>query len=239
MTKEIELLKQEIKVLEKKLSFLEELEKQKLLPKMKLNQTGVIDDLEYNGLRYFRIDYGNNYVVWWEQTEKHHAKMQMVVDKETREHLEFDYNNLVKSKPAEEVFDRLEDKYEDVCKEEETFPVDWYDDVKWTEKNTPIITDEVVNSLIEKWKENPPDFLKFELGKTLEELITDWWWDVHGGINSHWSVDSCVADLCERVSNWLPAEQNSEGTQRIKTEIAVDTHNELLRKIKSKLRNKN
>ena len=190
-------------------------------PKMIVENQGDFEIVSYNYSIYYNLHYptGSHWFL------KNDGNLEHITDKETIRLLDDawfkDCNKDVElTKPAEEVFDRLEDKYE-----------------KYGE--TSYISDEVVNSLIEEWKENPPDFLKFELGKTLEELIADWWWDVHGGINSHWSVDSCVADLCKRVGEWLPAEQNSEGTQRIETEIAVDTHNELLQKIKSKLRNKN
>ena len=190
-------------------------------PKMIVENKGYFEIVSYNDSIYYYLHYPTGSHWFFKNDEN----LEHITDKETIELLNNawfkDYNEVVElAKPAEEVFDRLEDKYE-----------------KYGE--TSYISDEVVNSLIEEWKENPPDFLKFELGKTLEELIADWWWDVHGGINSHWSVDSCVADLCKRVGEWLPAEQNSEGTQRIETEIAVDTHNELLQKIKSKLRNKN
>jgi hypothetical protein len=192
-------------------------------PKMIVENQGDFEIVSYNDSIYYYLHYptGSHWFL------KNDGNLEHITDKETIRLLDDawfkDYNEVVElAKPAEEVFDRLEDKYK-----------------KAEENSASYITNEVVNSLIEEWKENPPDFLKFELGKTLEELIADWWWDVHGGINSHWSVDSCVADLCKRVGEWLPVEQNSEGTQRIETEIAVDTHNELLQKIKSKLRNKN
>lgn len=113
-------------------------------------------------------------------------------------------------KPMNEVLDRLENKYEN---------------------------DDVVNRMLKKWEENPPDFLKFELGRSLEDRIYKWWETcfVH---HPEWSMEECVEDLLDIITLFLPGEQNSEGTQNIDTVVAVEAHNELLQKIKSKLRNK-
>ena len=233
MTKEIETLKQEIKVLEKKLSLLEELENQKLLPKMKLSQTGTIDDIEYNGLRYFRIDFNYySYPVWWEHTEKNDSKMQFVADKETKEHLEFDYNNLIKerekklvkqnlkkslqelsvgevkpidevikeakkenSKPAKEVFDRLDDKYEK------------YD-------GTSYITDDVVDRLVKKYQAQKLYHRLFEIGYDKEDC------DI----------------ILSIIEDWIPEPQSSSGSQNVNTELLVDGFNDCLREMKEMLR---
>ena len=114
------------------------------------------------------------------------------------------------TKPMNEVLDRLENKYEN---------------------------DDVVNRMLKKWEENPPDFLRFQLGKSLEDRIYKWWETcfVH---HPEWSMEECVEDLLDIITLFLPGEQNSEGTQNIDTVVAVEAHNELLRKIKSKLRNK-
>ncbi len=93
------------------------------------------------------------------------------------------------------------------------------------------------DELVDKLTKNPPEFLKFELGKTLEDICMRWWDDIFS-INSSWDSVTSVQDLCDRIFLWLPKEQDSSGTQRLETEIAVDTHNELLRKIKSKIHNK-
>ena len=115
------------------------------------------------------------------------------------------------TKPMNEVLDRLENKYEN---------------------------DDVVNRILKKWEENPPDFLKFELSKSLEALITRWWDDVYDGIHQDWDREVAIDDLIDQIQLWLPKSQSHEGTQNIDTVVAVEAHNELLRKIKSKLRNK-
>ena len=114
-----------------------------------------------------------------------------------------------------------------------------YDEVEWDEKDNPPyrITDEVVNKMLKKWEENPPDFLKFELGKTLEDLITRWWLDIHT-VHKDWDVPTYVDDLIDQIQLWLPKEQDSSGTQDVSVIDLVDGYNDCLEKIKSKLRNK-
>ena len=115
------------------------------------------------------------------------------------------------TKPMNEVLDRLENKYEN---------------------------DDVVNRMLKKWEENPPDFLRFQLGKTLEQIVTRWWCDTFTGPNEKWSMEECIDDLIDQIELFLPRSQSDEGTQNIDTVVAVEAHNELLQKIKSKLRNK-
>jgi hypothetical protein len=116
---------------------------------------------------------------------------------------------------------------------------DYYDEVEWDEKDNPPyrITDEVVNKMLKKWEENPPDFLKFEMGKTLEELITRWWCDVFT-TREDWDMETAIDDLIDQIQLWLPREQSHEGTQDVSVIDLVDGYNDCLTKIKSKLRNK-
>ena len=124
------------------------------------------------------------------------------------------------TKPMNEVLDRLENKYKDA-----------------EENAASYMTDEVVNRMLKKWEENPPDFLKFELGKTLEALITRWWCDVFT-THEDWDMETAIDDLCDRVELWLPKSQSSSGSQSLGVEDMVEGFNDCLKKIKSKLRNK-
>ena len=114
------------------------------------------------------------------------------------------------TKPMNEVLDRLENKYEN---------------------------DEVVNRMLKKWEENPPEFLKFELGRSLEALITRWWCDVFT-THEDWDMETAIDDLIDQIQLWLPKEQDSSGTQSASVIDLVDGYNDALTKIKSKLRNK-
>ena len=96
-------------------------------------------------------------------------------------------------------------------------------------------SDEELVAMLEK---NPPDCLKFVMGKTLEQIIERWWCDTFTVSHGKWSMEECIDDLIDQIELFLPRSQSSEGTQNIDTVVAVEAHNELLQKIKSKLRNK-
>jgi hypothetical protein len=96
-------------------------------------------------------------------------------------------------------------------------------------------SDEELVAILEK---NPPDCLKFVMGKTLEQIIERWWCDTFTGTHEKWSMEECIDDLIDQIELFLPRSQSAEGTQSVYTEVAVEAHNELLQKIKSKLRNK-
>jgi hypothetical protein len=95
-----------------------------------------------------------------------------------------------------------------------------------------------VEELVEMLEKNPPDCLKFVMGKTLEDIVTRWWCDTFTGTHEKWSMEECIDDLIDQIELFLPRSQSAEGTQSVYTEVAVEAHNELLQKIKSKLRNK-
>ena len=91
--------------------------------------------------------------------------------------------------------------------------------------------------MLKKWEENPPSFLRFELSRSLEDRIYKWW-ETCFVYHPEWSMEECVEDLLDIITLFLPGEQDSSGSQNIDTVVAVEAHNELLQKIKSKLRNK-
>jgi hypothetical protein len=97
----------------------------------------------------------------------------------------------------------------------------------WMDKS-----DEELVAILEK---NPPDCLKFVMGQSLYDLIADWWDEIF--MNDNTSGQN-IESLIEQIELWLPRSQSAEGTQSVYTEVAVEAHNELLQKIKSKLRNK-
>ena len=125
------------------------------------------------------------------------------------------------TKPMNEVLDRLENKYKDA-----------------EENAASYMTDEVVNKMLKRWETDPPSFLRFELSKTLEALITRWWDDVYDGIHQDWDREVAIDDLIDQIQLWLPKSQSSSGTQSASVIDLVDGYNDALTKIKSKLRNK-
>ena len=115
-------------------------------------------------------------------------------------------------------------------------PID--DVVRETKNQQESWMDKPVEELVAILEKNPPDCLKFVMGKTLEQSIERWWCDTFTGTHEKWSMEECIDDLIDRIELFLPRSQSAEGTQSVYTEVAVEAHNELLQKIKSKLRNK-
>jgi hypothetical protein len=245
---EIEKVKGEIKVLEKKLALLEEIERHNAKPKMHLENEGEFGIVSYNDEIYYRLEYPTA-IIWYKRKDGFSNDMMLVLilDLETHRLLEDKWNNQVLTQKDDEPY----------CPDDP----EYYDEVEWDEKDNPkpmnevmdrlenkykqaeenaasYITDEVVNRMLKEWEENPPEFLKFELGKTLEALITRWWCDVFGGINQDWDMETAIDDLCDRVELWLPKSQSAAGSQSLGVEDMVEGFNDCLKKIKSKLRNK-
>ena len=140
----------------------------------------------------------------------------------------------------EQVADGLRNAMKQAKKDGVFYVVDepeYYDEVEWDEKDNPKPMDEVVDKMLKKWEENPPEFLKFEMGKTLETLITRWWCEVFTTRND-WDMETAIDDLVDQIQLWLPREQSHEGTQDVSVIDLVDGYNDCLTKIKSKLRNK-
>ncbi|NBP97849.1 MAG: hypothetical protein EBU25_08595 [Burkholderiaceae bacterium] len=96
---DIEKTEAEIKVLQKKLELLKEIETHKSQPRMEYQESGTVDKVEYNGHTYLRIIYDNSTWfggVWWKQIERHKSPMNIVTDGETRRLLEGLWFNDVK-----------------------------------------------------------------------------------------------------------------------------------------------
>ena len=113
-------------------------------------------------------------------------------------------------------------------------PID--DVVKEVKKEQESWMNKPINELVETLNKNPPDCLKFQMGKTLEQLIERWWCDVFVGPNEKWTMEECIADLCDRIHLWLPKEQSAAGSQSLGVEDMVEGFNDAIQKIKRKLR---
>ena len=183
---------------------------------------GKFEFVSYNDEEYLRLQFNDESHNWFKKKLTVDGMMiAAIMDGETRRLLEGLWFNQVKH-----------GKYDDVVDEPE-----YYDEVEWDEKDNSKPMDEVIARLTEKWKTDPPEFLKFELGKTMEDLITRWWDDIFS-IHSDWDSDTSIADLVDQIEMWMPREQSAEGSQSVSVIDAVDGYNDALTKIKSKLRNK-
>ncbi len=93
-----------------------------------------------------------------------------------------------------------------------------------------------LNKEVDSMKENSPEFLKFELGPTLYDVIGDWWDNIFT-VQSDDDLETSVEDLCDRIEKWLPKEQ-SANSQNAYVECTVEGFNDAITKIKNKIKNK-
>ena len=193
----VESIKAEIKLLQSKLEFYEELEKQPL------TLFDVIRNLGYS------VDMCDEIVDAVEEFEK--SKEKEMIKRNLKTSLQELANGDVR-------------------------PID--DVVRETKNQQESWMDKPVEELVAILEKNPPDCLKFVMGKTLEQIIERWWCDTFTGPHEKWTMEECIDDLIDQIELFLPRSQSAEGTQSVYTEVAVEAHNELLQKIKSKLRNK-
>jgi len=165
---DIEKTEAEIKVLQKKLELLKEIETHKSLPKMTLEISGKFEIVSYNGEVYYRLEYPTN-VVWCKQKYKCASDEMMlvaIIDLETHRLLEGLWFNDVKKGKYDEPY----------CPDEPE-----YDEVEWDEKDNPKPMDEVVDRLVKKYQAQKLwNRLQNELGLTdgacdaIVDLVEDW-----------------------------------------------------------------
>jgi hypothetical protein len=167
MTKEIESLKQEIKMLQEKLNKLEEAEKE---PDMMLMRQGKVDIVDYDTKTYYRIEYTDSFsgaYVWFVRRRGEESIRQVR-----------DIN----------VYGVLEDYYQkQVLKQKEDYPYKKYtpdevaDEVEWDEKDNPKPMDEVMDRLIKKYQAQKLwNRVRDELGYSIDccdeivDLVESW-----------------------------------------------------------------
>jgi hypothetical protein len=114
MTKQIELLKQEIKMLQSKLSFLEEIERHNAKPKMHLENEGEFGIVSYNDEIYYRLEYPTA-IIWYKRKDGFSNDMMLVLilDLETHRLLEDMWNNQVLTQKDDEPYCPDEPEYYD------------------------------------------------------------------------------------------------------------------------------
>jgi hypothetical protein len=225
--KEIEQVKQEIKVLQSKLALLEEIETRE--PDMLLMRQGKVDVVDYNKKIYYRIEYTDSFsgVYRWFEREKTFSNLMPIGDRDISYNLENYYlQQVIKQKEEypykkytpEETSESLKQAFREAKKSE-----GWQDTQKKIEGFISI---------------EELDFIRFRLGKTLEDVIMDWW-ENFIPTHSSWDYQDAIKYLCDKIIEWLPAESSSAGSQDNYAIVAVDAENQLLQKIKSKIFSKN
>ena len=228
----VESIKAEIKVLQSKLEFYEELEKQPL------TLFDVIRNLGYS------VDMCYEIVDAVEEFEKSKEPEKWDVVRESKkwceEHPDESVEDYLRPKTPEQVADGLKEAFREAVKQGIVSSVDKPKPMNEVldRLENKYENDDVVNRILKKWEENPPDFLRFELSKSLEALITRWWDDVYDGIHQDWDREVAIDDLIDQIQLWLPKSQSAAGSQSLGVEDMVEGFNDCLNKIKSKLRNK-
>ena len=105
MTKEIELVKQEIKMLQSKLSFLEEIERHNAKPKMHLENEGEFSIVSYDDEIYYRLEF-QTAILWFIKQGNilSDTILKFVDDLETHRLLEDMWNNQVLTQKDDEPY---------------------------------------------------------------------------------------------------------------------------------------
>jgi hypothetical protein len=133
----IEKVKQEIKVLEKKLALLEEIEKHKSQPRMNFLFDGKCEVVSYNKKSYYRFEFPDE--VYWYRRTSHETyldlKLERITDGETHRLLEGVWFNDVKKGKYDEPY----------CPDEP----EYYDEVEWDEKDNP--KSKTIRDVIDRW----------------------------------------------------------------------------------------
>jgi hypothetical protein len=112
--KEIEKVKGEIKVLEKKLALLEEIERHNAKPKMHLENEGEFSIVSYADEIYYRLEYPTA-IIWYKRKDGFSNDMMLVLilDLETHRLLEDMWNNQVLTQKDDEPYCPDEPEYYD------------------------------------------------------------------------------------------------------------------------------
>jgi hypothetical protein len=226
---EIEKTEGEIKVLQAKLELLKEMEKHKSPCEEAYKRvygnypdTGICNGMSYVWWDVFCKGYNASKEDYKVEEPKKEQKWDVVREsvKWCKEHREESVEDYLKPHTPEKTEQLLREAFQKVQQTEE-----------WKE------TQRKIDSNYDDMVKNPPEFLKFELGKTLEGLISDWMDDCVPAYST-WDYELGIAILIQRIEKWLPDFQSSSGSQNVDTELLVDGYNDALTKIKSKLRNK-
>ena len=155
---DIEKTEAEIKVLQKKLELLKEIETHKSQPRMYLENSGKFEVVSYNDEVYYRLEFPDEFYWYkWKYSDEG-LLMVRITDGETRRLLEGIWFNDV----------RKGNYVEPYCPDEP----EHYDEVEWDEKDNPktlyemfckeqleFVNREVICEIVERWL---PDELEYE-----------------------------------------------------------------------------
>ena len=201
MTETIQTLKEDIAILQEKLRKLEEQD-----PEMLLLRQGKVDVVDYDGKKYFRIEYTDSFAgeySWYVRRVGEDA---------------------IRPVRDVNVYAPLEELYQkEVVKQKDDYPY---------KKYTP---EETEQSLKEAFREAVKQGVVSSSNKpqTLYDLIADWWDEIFMNNNE---AAVTIESLVDDIEKWLPKEQSAAGSQNAYVECSVEGFNDCLNKIRRKLR---
>ena len=203
---EIEELKAQIKVLQSKLSFLEELEKTK----------SPVEEA---------------YKDWWGEYPESGTTASNTDDARWAG-FQAGYNAAYEEKVSETAQERGERVHMEM---EETIKIhDGYGVVDY--QPTPQTPEQVADGLKEAFREAVKQgVVSSTKSPTLYDVIAQWYLDSVTD-NIDLDVPTCINNLVDEISLWLPKYQSAAGSQNAYVECSVEGFNDCLDKIKRKLR---
>ena len=164
---DIEKTEAEIKVLQKKLDLLKEIETHKSQPRMNLQFNVKGEVVSYNDEVYYRLDFAGMNHNWYKKKSDNGVILVKITDGETHRLLEGVWFNDVRKGKYDEPY----------CPDE---PPE-YDEVEWDEKDNPKPMDEVINKLIrEHQAQKLRNMLKVQLDydgmvcDDIVDIVEDW-----------------------------------------------------------------
>lgn len=208
MTETIQQLKEDIAILQEKLRKLEEQD-----PEMLLLRQGKVDIVDYDGKKYFRIEYTDSFAGeyrWYVRNIGEDA-VRPVWDVNVYAPLEELYQKQVVKQKDDYPYKKYTPE-----ETEESLEEAFREGLKQVEKMKEVqqkIDDGYFNDFIFIDRPNLLDFLKDKLG---------------------YSTDSCY-EIVDAISEWLPETQNASGSQNAYVESAVEGWNDAINAIRGKL----
>ena len=209
-------------------------------PKMTFQQEGDYVVVFYNDTTYYRL-MGETTYTWYikKGVSAIHPvpTLVMVNDAETEQLLDELYYNdvVVKKETAQERGERVHKDVERVVKES----------VKWCEDHPdwdlfdylkPQTPEQVADGLKEAFREAVKQgVVSSTKSPTLYDVIAQWYLDSVTD-NIDLDVPTCINNLVDEISLWLPKYQSAAGSQNAYVECSVEGFNDCLDKIKRKLR---
>jgi hypothetical protein len=252
---DIEKTEAEIKVLQKKLELLKEIETHKSQPRMEFSFSGKFEIVSYNDEEYLRLEFTDGSHGWYKR--KHTVDgvvMSAITDSETHRLLEGVWFNDVKKGKYDDVVDEHKSPVEEAYK-------DWwgiypelendteYDETRWSgfqagyeaaqSKDVGVqeCPDEPYRNVRAYWdeKDNPASYITDEVvNRMVRQLNSKKLWHIMRD-KLEFSMEVCD-EIVDAVEKWLPEYQSAAGSQNVNSELLVDGFNHCLDKIKMMLR---